>query len=213
MRIGILVDFDGTIASTDASYAILNKYADKFWYEIEKRAYAHEITILEAIKEQTKLIRCSPEEAEKYLIDNIEIRRGFREFAEYCRENAIPIEICSDGFGWTIEVLLRQWDLEWLPWTSNHTIPSEDGWEVEFQHRREGCPINANCKCSHLWRMQGSVDKVIFIGDGTTDECVSKEADFVFARDKLLELCKKNDVECIPWSEWKEILDWVKNKA
>lgn len=60
MKLGILVDFDGTIASTDASYAILDKYADKFWYEIEKRAYAHEITILEAIKEQTKLIRCSP---------------------------------------------------------------------------------------------------------------------------------------------------------
>ncbi|MFO8050515.1 MAG: MtnX-like HAD-IB family phosphatase [Thermoplasmatota archaeon] len=202
MKIGMLVDFDGTITTIDASYAVLDRFADGEWKDIEERTYAHEITILEALRLQTKLIKCSPEEAEEYLLENIELRPGFVEFAGFCRDNGVPLEICSDGFGWTIEVLLKHWGLDWIPWSSNRTIPDEKGWKIEFRHRREGCPINANCKCSHLWKMKKRVDRVVFVGDGTTDECVSKEADIVYARDKLLELCRKNGTDCIPWEDW-----------
>ncbi|MEA3557809.1 MAG: MtnX-like HAD-IB family phosphatase [Candidatus Thermoplasmatota archaeon] len=211
MKIGVMVDFDGTISATDASYAILDRFADGDWLSIEKRAYDHEISILDALKLQTGMIRCSPEEAEKYLIETIELRPGFREFAGFCEQSGIPLEICSDGFGWSIEVLLRHWDLDRIPWTSNHTVPDSEGWKIEFRHRRENCPINANCKCSHLWKMRERVDKVIFIGDGTTDECVSREADIVFARDKLLELCKQNGIDCIPWTRWEEVLGYLRS--
>jgi len=149
MKMAVLVDFDGTIASTDASYAVLERFGDKAWREVEERAYAHEITILDALKIQARMIKVGPEEAEAYLKETIEMRNGFREFASFCRENDIHLEICSDGFGWTIEVLLAHWDLEWIPWTSNHTVPDERGWEISFPYRRENCPINANCKCSH----------------------------------------------------------------
>lgn len=210
MSFAVMVDFDGTITATDASYAILDKFGQGDWYSIEERAYAHEITILEALRLQARMVKVSMEEAEAFLKDKIQMREGFREFAQWCSDNKIPIEICSDGFDFTIEVLLKYWGLDWIPYTSNRTVPSEQGTTIEFPHHRDTCPINANCKCSHLERLKGAHDTVIFIGDGTTDECVSKKADLVFARDKLLEICQKEGRECIPWENWSEVFDFVK---
>lgn len=211
MKLAALVDFDGTIASTDASYAVLERYGDREWREIEERAYAHEITILDALKVQALMVKVGPEEAEVFLKETVRMRDGFREFAKWCRENGVHLEICSDGFGWTIEVLLSHWKLDWIPWSSNHTIPREGGWEISFPHRREDCPINANCKCSHYDRLKETYDKVLFIGDGTTDECVSKKADMLFARDRLLEICEREGRDCIPWEEWGEVLERVED--
>ena len=205
-----MVDFDGTIAEKDASYEILEKYAIGDWYSIEEKAYAHEITILEALKVQAEMVKVSWEESEKFLKENIKMRYGFREFAEWCRNNSVPIEICSDGFDFTIEVLLKHWDLDWIPFTSNKTVPSEEGTTIEFPHHRDDCPINANCKCSHLERLKGAHETVVFICDGTTDECVSKKADIIFARDKLLEICKRDNTPCTPWENWSEVLKAVK---
>jgi 2,3-diketo-5-methylthio-1-phosphopentane phosphatase len=204
-----MVDFDGTIADKDASYAILKEYADGDWYSIEEKAYAHEITILDALKLQAAMVRVSPEEAERFLIDEIRLREGFREFADWCRDINIPLEICSDGFDFTIEMLLGHWDLEWIPFTSNRTVPSHEGTIIEFPYHRDECPINANCKCMHLERLKENSDTVIFIGDGTTDECVSKKADIVFARDKLLEICRRDGIECIPWENWCFLLEEI----
>ena len=208
-----MVDFDGTVAEKDASYQILEKYAVGDWYSIEEKAYAHEITILEALKLQAEMVRVSLEEAEGFLKENIRMREGFPEFADWCRLNGVPLEICSDGFDFTIDILLKYWDLDWIPFTSNRTVPSEEGTVIEFPYHRDDCPINANCKCSHMERLRGKTDVVIFIGDGTTDECVSRKADIIFARDKLLEICKRDNTQCTPWENWSEVLEAVKEIA
>ncbi|OYT46835.1 hypothetical protein B6U90_00110 [Thermoplasmatales archaeon ex4484_6] len=213
MRLAVLCDFDGTITTRDASYAILERFGEGDWRSIEERAYTHEITILEALKLQAGMVKVGEEEASAFLRENIGMREGFREFALGCREEGIHLEICSDGFGWTIEVLLEHWGLEWIPWTSNRTVPSENGWEIHFDHRREGCPINANCKCAHYERLKRENEQVIFIGDGTTDECVSRIADVVFARDRLLELCRRSGRVCIPWSDWRELREIIMGSA
>ncbi|MGA1848797.1 MAG: MtnX-like HAD-IB family phosphatase [Thermoplasmatota archaeon] len=211
MALGVMVDFDGTVTDVDASYRILERFANGDWLSVEQRAYAHEITILDALKVQAEMVRVSPEEAERYLLEEVKLREGFRDFAEWCRSHEVPLEICSDGFDFTIEMLLRNRGLDWIPYTSNRTVPSETGTTIEFPHHRPECPINANCKCSHLERMRERTGTVIFIGDGTTDECVSRKADILFARDKLLEICKTEGRECIPWEIWSEVLEEVQN--
>lgn len=210
MTFAVMVDFDGTIADRDASYEILYRFAVGDWYSLERRAYAHEITIMEALGQQAGMVKVSMEEAEAFLKGRVKMRDGFTEFADWCRENDIYLEICSDGFDFTIDILLGHWGLNWIPYTSNRTVPSEIGTTIEFPHHRKGCPVNANCKCSHLERLKEGADRVIFIGDGTTDVCVSRKADILFARDRLLEICKKEGRECIPWKNWFEVLDSVK---
>jgi 2,3-diketo-5-methylthio-1-phosphopentane phosphatase len=211
MAFGVMIDFDGTVTTVDASYKILERFADGNWLLVEEKAYAHEITILDALEVQARMVRVSPEEAERYLLEEVELREGFREFADWCRMEKVPLEICSDGFDFTIEMLLRNWGLDWIPFTSNRTVPSETGTTIEFPHHRLECPINANCKCLHLERMREWTGKVIFVGDGTTDECVSRKADILFARDKLLDICRNEGRYCIPWENWFEVLEKLKD--
>jgi 2,3-diketo-5-methylthio-1-phosphopentane phosphatase len=205
MKLAVLVDFDGTVSEKDASYAVLERFSHEDWRTIENEAMQGRITIPDALKVQAGMVKATALEAHQYLIENIRIREGFREFALWCRQMNIPLEICSDGFGWTIEVLLKEWDLHWIPWTSNTTVPKAEGWDISFPHRKEGCPINANCKCSHLDRLKRDGAVVIFVGDGTTDACVSRIADVVIARDYLLELCGKENRDCIAWESWKDV--------
>ncbi len=48
-------------------------------------------------------------------------------------------------------------------------------------------------------------EKVIMIGDSITDLNASKYADFVFARDKLCDYLKEENVEFIEWKDFEDI--------
>ena len=213
MTLAILVDFDGTVTEIDSSYQMLERFSDNDWYAIEKEALEGRITILEALDRQAKLVYGDPLEIREHLVKTVSLRRGFREFHEYCKDHDIHLEICSDGFGFALGALLEEWGLEQIPWTSNPTYPSRSGMRIEFPYHREGCPINANCKCSHLERLTGSYDNVIFVGDGTTDVCVSRKASILFARDELANVCEKEGIPYHPWEGWDEILSFVREKV
>ena len=202
MTIAILSDFDGTVTTTDASYEVLREFAGSGWEPVEREALEGRITILEALERQAVMVKASREEAERFLVSRMELREGFREFAEFCKERGIYLELCSDGFGTTMEVLLAKWGLDWFPWTSNRTEPSTEGWKIAFPHRRDGCPVNGNCKCSHLERLQGMHSGVIYVGDGTTDLCVARKADMVCARDRLHEIMLAEGRPHIDWKDW-----------
>ena len=205
MKLAVLTDFDGTVARSDASYAVLDRFGENIWKDIEERAMRGEITIPEALREQSRLIRCTGEDIEDYLLDVMEIREGFREFANFCRDHGIHLEICSDGFGLTIEILLKHWDLDWIQWSSNNLIPDKEGSSIEFPYLKESCPVNANCKCSHLERLESDYEKVVFVGDGTTDVCVARKAEVVFARDQLAKIMDSEGLEYIQWDSWDRI--------
>lgn len=205
----VLTDFDGTVAVEDASYAVLKRFAEGDWRDVEDEFYAGRISVPEVIRVQAGMVKAGMDEMSRFLIETSEIRSGFREFSDLCRERGIYLEICSDGFGFTIDVLLREWGLDWIPWTSNTVIPSPDGARIEFPYLREGCPVNANCKCSHMERLMREYDEVIFVGDGITDHCVSKIAKVVFARDDLARRMREEGRDFHSWETWDEISEYV----
>ncbi len=213
MKLGMLVDFDGTITEIDSSYQMLERFSNNNWSAIEREALEGRITILEALKRQAELVFGTPDEISRHLIANVRMREGFSEFSDYCRDREIHLEICSDGFGFALGVLLKEWGLEHIPWTSNPTYPSKNGMRIEFPYHREGCPINANCKCFHLERLMDRYETVIFVGDGTTDVCVSRKAPILFARDELANVCDREGVPYHPWKSWTDILSFVREKV
>lgn len=212
MKLAVLVDFDRTVTDIDSSYQMLERFSDNDWFSIEKEALSGRITILEALEKQAKLVFGDPLEIREHLVSTVNLRPRFREFHRYCRENDIYLEICSDGFGSALGVLLEEWGLDDIPWTSNPTYPSKDGMRIEFPHHRKDCPINANCKCSHLERLMDEYDQVIFVGDGTTDLCVSRIAPILFARDELADRCREEGILFHPWNGWEDILSFAREK-
>jgi len=208
MSLAVLADFDGTVTRKDASYEVLDHFSRGDWHIYEERALRGEISILEALREQAALVRGDPAEIRRHLVREILPREGFFDFVRFCHDNGIYLEICSDGFGFTIEILLSEWDLD-IFWTSNYGYPTVEGLPIEFRHAREGCPVNANCKCSHLERLEERFDRVLFVGDGGTDLCVSRKARTVFARGDLASRLADEGISFIQWSNWEDVMRYI----
>jgi 2-hydroxy-3-keto-5-methylthiopentenyl-1-phosphate phosphatase len=207
MGLAVLADFDKTVTLSDASYAILDGFASDDWRKVETEAYAGKYTIIEALTIQAGMVRGRPEEMDVLVRDTVDLREDFKGFASLCRENGIHLEICSDGFGHTIPLVLKREGLDWIPWTSNRTWYENGGLRIAFDHHQEYCPINGNCKCHHYARLKESYGTVIYVGDGGTDACVAGKAEILFARDWLAEYCSKERIGHIRWESWSEVWD------
>jgi 2-hydroxy-3-keto-5-methylthiopentenyl-1-phosphate phosphatase len=209
--VAVLADFDNTVTRMDASYAILNGFATGDWRRIETETYAGRYSIIEALTLQAGMVRGAPQAMDSLVRDSVLLRDGFKEFACECRKKGMHLEICSDGFGHTIPIVLEREGLEWIPWTSNRTWYEDGGLGIAFDHHRENCPINGNCKCDHYFRLKERFGTVVYVGDGGTDACVAERAEVLFARDWLAEYCSKERIKYIPWDSWSDV--WEKMRS
>jgi 2-hydroxy-3-keto-5-methylthiopentenyl-1-phosphate phosphatase len=209
MGIAVLADFDRTVTDNDASYAVLDGFAKGDWRRIEDDALAGRYTIKEALTLQVEMVRGRREDVDRYVLEKVHLRKGFKEFAELCRVRGVHLEICSDGFGHTIPLLLERDGMDWIRWTSNDTWFERDRMRIAFNHTAPLCPVNANCKCSHHDRLMKEHGAVVFVGDGGTDACVAGSADILFARDWLADHCRDERIHFHPWKEWSDVWEFI----
>ena len=52
-------------------------------------------------------------------------------------------------------------------------------------------------------------NKIIFIGDGTTDINVADKVDYLFAKDYLRDHCIKNNIDHISWEDFNDVNKWI----
>jgi 2-hydroxy-3-keto-5-methylthiopentenyl-1-phosphate phosphatase len=182
------VDFDGTIVPWDVTDFLFERFADPAWHEVEKDWQAGRIGSRECMTRQVALLKATPAEVEAALSE-LRIDAGFASFAEECERNGIGMSIVSDGFDYAIERVLAQAGLE-VPFYANHLETlGADRWRLSFPFARSDCrALAGNCKCSFTAPHASKVKVVI--GDGRSDFCVSGNADLVFAKGTLLELCR-----------------------
>ena len=66
-------------------------------------------------------------------------------------------------------------------------------WKLETPWSRPDC-ASANCKCGQLAGQQAAGKRVLYVGDGSSDFCVSGKAEHVLAKAKLLDHCRANGI-------------------
>jgi 2,3-diketo-5-methylthio-1-phosphopentane phosphatase len=182
------VDFDGTIVPRDVTDFLLERFADPAWQEIEADWQAGRIGSRECMTRQVALLEASEAEVE-HAISELRPDPGFAAFVAQCRRNGIGMTIVSDGFDFVIERVLRRAGHD-VPFYANHLERhGTNRWRVTFPSARSDCrALAGNCKCAFTEPYSSSVKVVI--GDGRSDFCVSAQADLVFAKGTLLELCR-----------------------
>ena len=132
--------------------------------------------------------------------------RGFRSSSANARKAGVGITVVSDGFDYVIENVLRNAGLD-LVFKANHLEHVGGGhWRVTFPNSRSSCiALAGNCKCSFTEPHQKTMK--IVVGDGRSDFCVSKHADLVFAKSKLLELCDSTGATHYPFESFFDVTD------
>ena len=191
----VLCDFDRTITKQDVTDALLEKYALPLWHQIEKDWEDGLIGSRECMQEQVALLRASKDQVDD-LADSMEVDKHFASFAALCQKKNIPLYIVSDGLDYVIKRVMQRMGLN-LPVIASHLAhKGQDRWELTAPFANGSCG-QSTCKCAISQKIITTThaDKILYVGDGRSDFCVSmQEADMILAKDSLLTYCQQNDL-------------------
>ncbi|MWN05248.1 MtnX-like HAD-IB family phosphatase [Gilliamella sp. Pas-s95] len=190
----VLCDFDGTISVKDVTDTLLSHFGQEGCDELETLWVNGEIGSQECMSKQIALMDASLDELNEVL-SQIEIDPDFKSFIDYTEQNNIPVHIVSDGLDYAIEFILKRHGIKQLPIFANKLLHNNArSWRLEFPYANKNCiKKSGNCKCNHV-KKQKYFPQILYVGDGTSDYCVSHNVDFVFAKDKLVNYCEKNSI-------------------
>ncbi|HEY9791077.1 MAG TPA: MtnX-like HAD-IB family phosphatase [Candidatus Obscuribacterales bacterium] len=201
----IFCDFDGTITRGDTTDTLLEALAHPRWKEIEARWENGEIGSRECMQQQVPLIE-GGWPAMLSVLDRVEIDNSFATFVNWCKLRGVKISIVSDGIDRVIQHLLQREKVTVEHIWANHLIEDKQGalsLELPKAGRRVVCSSGL-CKCQVLDAAGASVLKVV-IGDGRSDFCWARNADLLFAKDKLLKHCQTNNIAHLPFDNFVQI--------
>lgn len=207
------VDFDGTITTGDLSLELAIYYGGPAYREIEKSYIRREIPIREWLSQSVKLLPPDLDLLSSKALEWAEIRPGFKEFLDFARHENSLVIVASDGFGFYIEPVLKDYGvLEKIDYIFRNEIRSGPNQELRVlnPHAHKVCPVCGNCKAAHVVAIKETGTPVIYIGDGSNDRFGASWSDRICARDGLAAVCKEFNLTYSPWSDFYDIISIAK---
>lgn len=203
----VLCDFDGTISLLDVTDTLLTRFGRPGWEALEARWERGEIGSRECMKGQVALLDMSQGEFEQHL-QTITVDPHFSAFVDGARAMGIPVMVVSDGIEQAIVQVLARQGLQRLPVLANRLVPTgARSWRLESPHASPRCErASGNCKCARLAEQRGPRTRVLYVGDGASDFCVSGKADFVLAKDRLVDHCRAHGLAHAPFRHFGDVL-------
>jgi 2-hydroxy-3-keto-5-methylthiopentenyl-1-phosphate phosphatase len=203
-RLAVLSDFDGTITMTDVAEDLLARFAPGGWEEIEKLHRARLIGTRETMARQFALVHAGREELVAYAKRTARMDPGVPAFVGSCRARGIPFEIVSEGLDFYLHALIKSWNLD-VPVRTNRAVFEDGRIRIEYPFADPTCTLCGTCKLDRVFELRAAGFRVVYIGDGDSDLCPAIEADVVFAKQRLAELCDTEEIAYTPFERFSEI--------
>lgn len=188
MQLHFALDFDGTVCPVDTTDFLLEALADESWRDVEAQWRDGLIGSRECLARQIALLRARPE-----VLDNalawLTLDPAFIPFVTAAWLRGASVSIVSDGFDRVISALLHAHGID-LPVQSNGLVPvGADRWRAVFSNEGERC-ASGTCKCAAVPANR----RVVLVGDGRSDFCLARRADFVLAKGELAAFCAREGI-------------------
>jgi len=207
----ILCDFDGTISVDDTTDVLLQRFGLMGWEALEDDWLAGLIGSRECMGSQIGLLDMTALEFYQRL-DQMAIDPDFKEFTSMASRFGVEVQIVSDGLDSAIQYIMKRHGLDRLPVYANHLVQQDERrWALEFPYANENClKASGNCKCARAASVQITPQltsqRVLYIGDGSSDFCVSNRVDVVLAKDKLIDYCRDHEITHYPIQNFNDAL-------
>jgi 2-hydroxy-3-keto-5-methylthiopentenyl-1-phosphate phosphatase len=203
--IAVLCDFDGTITHCEVMDRIYQNFASGDCDELAKLWMRGEISTPQEIQGCFATIHATRKEMEAAL-DTIPFDTGFPALLDYCRRQGYPLVIVSDGLQWYIEYILNLHGISVLTIYANQIEFKPSGFEISFPWYNPETPKRGASKPMIIRRYQNSGSRVVFIGDGLSDVEAVQIADKVYAKGRLLEYCRQNQLPVTGFTDMTDLL-------
>lgn len=205
----IACDFDGTVSLEDVGLAVITALGDQRAWDLEYQWRRGEIDSRQCLLGQWGLVDW-PEDRLLAFFDSLPLDEGFHDLWALTLARGARLLILSDGLDLYLDRMLARLGYSacdgravlspafghCVPRFVNHAEYRAGRLVLSFPHSSETCPDCANCKLDHLNRLRVHFRRVIYIGDGHSDQCPARRADVVFAKSHLAEILS---AEAVPY--------------
>ncbi|URT72363.1 2-hydroxy-3-keto-5-methylthiopentenyl-1-phosphate phosphatase [Cytobacillus firmus] len=212
-KIAVFCDFDGTITEKDNIINIMEHFAPSPWEGIKNQVLQQEISIKEGVGKMFSLLPSNlKSDLTDFILKNAKIREGFQPFVDYLAEKDIPLYIVSGGIDFFVAPVLDKYG----PFEAvfcNGSDFSGDTIKILWPHScDEKCENSCGCcKPSIMRKLEDEDTFKVVIGDSVTDLEAAKQADFVIARDLLLEKSKEMNLKHNSFDTFYDCIEVLKN--
>lgn len=205
-----VIDFDGTLSVGDTVDAMLERFADDRWKDLEDEWMQGNISAIECMKQQLDLVEVDQVTLENFF-RGIQLDASFIPFHKYISKFS-KVAIVSDGLDHAIDVATRNAAIPSMPIYANKLHFKSNGVSISYPFRNENCKAgNGVCKCQIAEQLSADVGgPVVLVGDGKSDYCLAKHADIVFAKGKLISYCEQENIPFRRFQTFSEVLGVVK---
>ena len=201
-RVAVFSDFDGTIAHPDTINLLAETFGGvEFRRDIGGKIASGEISLRDGIAAEVATIRGSLDQILNFLRQRVEIDESFPPFAQWCRRQEIPLTVLSAGIKDVIERLLAPYGLDHVQLLANPLEIVDHRWTLRFL---DDTPWGHD-KAAALVRARSTGYATAFLGDGLSDLRAANQADLVFARSRLANLCRQKQLPFFPLDDFSTV--------
>lgn len=212
-------DFDDTITIGNVSTAIRTALlTDNKWRQIEEKYLLGEYSVEESNREQFSVMKTTEKDIEDFVLKNVVIREGFKNFVGFCQKTNIRFVIVSSGLDLYIKPLIKKLSLGRIETYSAKSTMTPLGINIEYTDPH-GNPISNGFKDSFVRHFKSLGHTVVYIGDDRSDINPANQADFIIARSTLAKYMESNSISYHQFNTFndvssriEEILETCKNR-
>ncbi|WP_394680066.1 MtnX-like HAD-IB family phosphatase [uncultured Comamonas sp.] len=203
-------DFDGTISLVDVTDSLLQRFGLPGWTGLEDAWERGDIGSRDCMQGQVALLDMDQQELDAHL-DGIAIDPGFPGFVQAAQVLGLRVQVVSDGIDYAIQRVLARHGLGHLEVIANRLVQKDTRrWALEAPWASPHCKrASGNCKCERLAAQQAITGRVLYVGDSTSDFCVSHEADYVLAKYRLIGHCERHGIAHAPFLGFSDATPWL----
>lgn len=206
----VICDFDGTVSTVDIGNKVMNRFTANRWDDIDRRYVSGAVGSKAAYMTGAPVFTGDREEVLAYCLETGKIDPWFADFYRFCQIKIIDLIIASDGFDFYIDAFLSKYGLSDIVFFSNHAVFGKGGkLSMSFPYASEECGKCGTCKNAVLERRRKAYDRIIYVGDGSSDVCPSQKADLVFAKRVLYEKCVENQTPCVRYESFRDVQKYL----
>jgi len=205
-KIAILCDFDGTVAREDVGNLLFRTFAigDECADTVDQWKQGL-ISSRDCLQREAGLARASREAIDEFITQR-HLDPYFKDFVDFAGRRGMELVIVSDGLDYYIERMLLRSGLAHLDFFANALQLNNRCLHVRFPYYDMlDCRSCGNCKTYHMEKYKAKGYFVVYVGNGLSDRCPSKYADFVFAKGDLLDYCRENGVDFVEFQNFRDV--------
>ena len=208
----LVSDFDGTVSADDFFTLAAGRYFTDEMLEPWREYLSGRKKHFDALNEMFGRLRGLPDLPA--FVKNIPLDSWFPETVALCHAKKIPVYICSAGCDWYINLLIGgligKYGVCLVTYHCDYSV--ETGLVMKRLPEDHPCYDDniGVSKAAVVKNLKERGFRVVFAGDGPPDILPAREADVVFAKKRLLDLCRRENIKTEPFADFRDVCRCIK---